>query len=316
MKKTLKKTKEKSKTETKDPERFSAIPLSIKAVNDRNLNWIQLIGALLGLTGIATALLWLFGYHYANGLFASSDFFLIASNLNYEDYINLGSYSFSSLIINCVVVSIIFIASSKLAEHIHLRIYYFTKQRILKFIISIVSIILFFLGIDWLFKSEIFQVQGLYQPIDFFVFFILCLSGELEATQKENNEVPTFLLRAFFISIIALIIIQSHMFQSYRKGYEYGCVKLQSKETSVILYTDNTAISNNEKVEGYYLLFFDKYYYYLYKDTNPVSLKPLELTVIDKSKIAKIEVFENMQKADIKNIQNLCNKRALEDTKR
>ena len=306
------------KTSKKQKESVLSIPAPAQQADEKSsINLPQIIGSVVGLTGIATATLWLFGYSYANGLFSSANYLLIPSNFSPEDYINLGTFSFISLFINVIIVSLALIVASSSAKFLYAASSRFDKyKRIIDFLIATASSALRPLGIYWVFHSNIFFTQGMYGFFEFFPFFIIYLSGELLiVSSTQLNKAAITLTRMFYLSIILLIILQSHLFLSFRAGYEYGCTRAINKDTSVTLYTNLMSDTANNKIEGYYLLFFDKYYYYLYKEINLNNYKPIVLTVIDKTKITNIEIYESSKASDPKN-KEVCKLKALETTKK
>ena len=71
-------------------------------------------------------------------------------------------------------------------------------------------------------------------------------------------------------------------------------------------------VNENETSGQYYLFYIDKSYYYLYKDVDLKNLQPVDLTVVDKSKFASIEVLESAQSTSLASNAELCQVKSIQ----
>jgi len=201
----------KSKTTSKNTkDKESNVKISWTSIASQNANpkittdLFQIVGSVIGLTGIITAVFWLSGYSYISGIFSSGGFILTTSNLSPEDFISTGFPFFFVLLINSIVIFMVVLAAAALVNSVHIRLQSLTKySEIVKFIFLLSAILWIYLGVQLALSQKLIYIQGFVNILEVLPYFFIGVAGEiLVASSPKSHQILSPLARIFYITII------------------------------------------------------------------------------------------------------------------
>jgi len=268
-------------------------------------NLLRVIGIVTGITGVAAALLYLFGYAYVTRyLFALGirDEFYNVSIAN-ERYLLAGISPFLVFILNVTLLLISYFLAKAITQTI-IRDLIIRINRLYRFLIPI-GIIIFILvlrsKLNWNtpYSFSLSMILG-FMAVDIFLIGFETLAirdtSESKFTRYYNIATTTVsIIKTMVLIGVIFLIFYYHAFPNSR--LLSGCYYVTENPIPVVLYSTlplglegEITSTGSHSYTGYYLLYTDNDNYYLFKELEPEVLKPKNVIIVKKSIIDVIQL--------------------------
>jgi hypothetical protein len=281
---------------------------------------LRVIGVVTGITGVAAALLYFFGYAYVTRyLYALGirDEYYSVSIAN-ERYLLAGFFPFLVFILNVTLLLISYFIAKAITQTI-IRDLIIRINRRYGFLIPI-GLIIFILmlrpGLNWdaPYSYSLFMILG-FAVVDIFLIGIetLVIQGAKESKLTRYYNIATTTVSIIKTMVLIGVIFLIFYYQAISNDRLLrGCDYVTKNPTPVVLHSvrplglegEVTSI-DSYSYTGYYLLYIDTDNYYLFKEIEPEVLKPKNVIIIKKTAVDVIQL-ENYPSSPNWNLTTTC----------
>lgn len=271
-------------------------------------NVFRIIGSITGIAGIAAALLYVFGFARIVGKLESlgirDDYYSVS--IPHERYLLNGFIPFFSFIASIVGLLISYYIARALVQTIGQDI----LKRISRPFISLIAGVA--LGIFFLYVG-ISNLSDLYYGSSYAFFFIFIGIDILMITFetvfiKDDNKHPRSKYYGLINSTITIIKTTALVFVIFfmlsnktssilTAGNSVGCNYLTDNPISATIYSEHSIGLDGETnntdsyiYNGYFLLYTDNNYYYLFRELDPENLKPKSVILVKRDAIEAVQL--------------------------
>jgi hypothetical protein len=283
-------------------------------------NMLRIIGVVTGITGIAAALLYLFGYTYVTSYLFSlgiRDEYYSVSIAN-ERYLLAGFFPFLRFILNVTLLLIGYFIAKAITQTI-IRDLIIRINRLYGFLIPLGLVLLIVLlkpGLDWdsVFSYSLTMILG-FATVDIFLigFETLVILGVKESKLPRYYNIATTTISIIKMMVLTWVIFMIFYNQAFPNGRLLrGCTYVTENPTPVVLYSvlplgleGESANADSYSYTGYYLLYTDTDNYYLFKELEPEVLRPKNIIIVKKSAVDVIQL-ENYPSSPNWNLTKTC----------
>jgi len=312
-------------------------PSSNESFPASTLQWndvIKVIGTIAGFVGLGGALLWLFGRYYFQGVISSFGFASIPLSIAPEDYLESGVTNLLYFIMDILASGFLYY----LAYLAKVLFYEKILERIRNRIVKISSILLIFsvcvvTGAYLISTSELgitarFFYEDAVNLIGIFLIFLglevtfLIASpvGDSGDTNQQQSHLivspytPLAIARTLMLVVMFASLLFTQAGSAFVSGRGTGCLRTLRKSTSVTVISASQILTEGEtrsqdgyQYTGYFLLFADNDYYFLFRETNPESYMPKSYFIVDKEAINSIQITGiTISKEDNEKYNKMC----------
>lgn len=298
--------------DTQEPNTLTSNKLSTRQIFTFEWdNILRVIGVITGITGVTAALLYILGYIQVAGTLDSlgisqGHYWVSLSN---EFYLLSGVIPFLEFILNIASLLIFYLIARAIIQTVGRDILIKIKNPFIALSIgAILGAIFIYIGISRG-DTEIKIADSYFYILVFVGIDILATTFEIVFFRNDKKQTLTryYNLVISTYSIIKVIVLGSIIYillingTSSQKSQNYSsCFYLTESPISATIHSvrslgldGETRSADSYTYVGYYLLYIDNNYYYLFKELDSDKLKPKSISVLKKDAVEMIQLDSN-----------------------
>jgi len=297
--------------------------------NIRKYSVLEIIGALVGASGLLGAFAWYFGKAYYGGYSEAMGIpFTDVNNISSNDFISAGSVLLLYFILLAsleigltIILRELSNLISKNVDAVSSRFLKRSKPMYKKSILYFILVI-FCGGLVYLLAKNqpIFSLRSI--AAIYLILLVLEMTihwlYEVMITDRPPSQYANNLLTLYRIVIVVILVSLTFQFiaaERTKSGYEGGCIAISNNPYLFTIYSDHHLPLENETnylskrnlfMYSGYRGFIGNDYLVLYRELNTETSQPRTIYYIKKSDVFEFSVSRSQSASELKNITKKC----------